>query len=560
MTLRLPIGYSDFQEIIENELVLVDKTLMIKTVLDDAKILLFTRPRRFGKTLNLSMLYYFFSCQENDKTDLFTGMNIKEAGERYLQHQGQYPVIFITLKSIKQATFESALETVAAIVAECYLSHRQLLESDQLLDAEKTLFHRIIEKQASDAELQRSLYTLSRWLHAHTKQKIVILIDEYDAPLHSAYLNGYYKEMIDFMREFLSAGLKDNVHLYKAAMTGILRVAKENIFSGLNNLAVYSFLDIEYAQYFGFTETETNALFKQAGLDQDLQAIKKWYNGYQVNNLTLYNPWSIINCIKKQGRLELYWVNTSDNALIKSIVAESVPQLKEDFETLMAGQAIQGSINPHLIFKDLSKSRVACLTLLVMSGYLNAVSEENESGDRLHVLRIPNQEVMRLFHTTIVDWISGAEGIEWFVDFLRYLTSGDIPRFEAALQQIALNVFSYYDVKGYKPENFFHGFTLGMIVTLQKEYVVLSNRESGLGRYDIALIPKQPDTNKQAIVFEFKSIDDNSNEALEAAAQTALAQINTKAYEAELKAFGAEQILKLGVAFCGKSLRLVCEN
>lgn len=558
--LRYTIGYSDFKEIIEEQRVLVDKTLMIPQIIDDAKVLLFTRPRRFGKTLNLSTLKYFFSCHEKKSAILFKGLNIEKAPERYWAHQGKYPVISLSLKDIKASNYEEAYRSICELIANLYDDYDYLLESDALSENSKQRFYRTLSKSSELEEIKTSLQVLCKWLFAHHGQKVLLLIDEYDTPIHAAYIKDYYEKMIEFMREFLGVTLKDNVYFYKAVITGILRISKENLFSGLNHIEVYSFLSPKYAEYFGFTEIEVDDLFKRADLKHDLEQVKTWYNGYQVDGKTLYNPWSIVSCIKKGGEFAPYWVNTSDNALIGQLIATGGHDFQCDFEQLMQGQKIESIIDENLTFQRLKGNRAAILNLLFMAGYLNAISNpENHSpveGQSTYQLRIPNQEVHNLYHWLIYDWLGGNSGKLWFPQFLQELREGKLDIFEKKLEQMMKNVFSYYDLKTKEPEQFFHGFTLGLVADMQKDYVIKSNRESGDGRYDIALIPKDQTSGLQGFIFEIKSVLSDDQAVLKKHAEKALAQIDALGYDQEMYSQGVSKLTKIGMAFSGKKIAM----
>lgn len=563
--LRYPIGYSDFREIIEEKRVLVDKTLMIRDVIDDSKVLLFTRPRRFGKSLNLSMLRYFFEKpnERSSKKDLFRGMKIKQAAKHYLEHQNRYPVITLSLKGIKQDSFSRSYEDLLLTLAELFNAHRYLADSDKLTRQDKTTIDDFLSCKPSSSQVGQALKLLSRYLEAHHGEKVLMLIDEYDTPIHAAYVSDYYAQMIKFMRGFLGETLKDNPHLYKAVITGILRVSKENLFSGLNHLEVYPFLHPKYAEYFGFTESEVDALFKKAGLTHDTKQIKAWYNGYQVDHVTLYNPWSILKCVKNDGEVAPYWVNTSDNALIGKLISSYGSGIQKDFEKLMQGESIEALIDEHMTFKRLSNNRAAILNLLFMAGYLNAVEKVDSDipveGENTYTLRIPNQEVHNLYHWLIYDWLSGSSGKLWFPGFLADLRGGRLDEFGKKLEKLVVNVFSYYDLKTRSPEQFFHGFTLGLVADMQKDYWIRSNRESGDGRYDIALIPKDKKAGLQGFLFEIKNIKNATITQVRKTATRALKQINRLGYDQELIEQGATKITKIGIAFCGKKIAMASE-
>ncbi len=565
MNLRLPIGVSDFQELRTDPdtYTFVDKSLFIRDIIDDgAKTILLIRPRRFGKTLNISMLKYFFSCTEQNTAELFDGLKICNAGDKYWAHQGQYPVIFITLKSAKSTGFDRAYRKIQGLVAACYREFRYLLAVDDLLDEdEKEFFRRITGKRAPQDEVEQSLLYLSEWLYKHHKKRPLILIDEYDAPIHAAYFSDdpdYYKNIIDFMREFFGSTLKDNKYHYKGVLTGILRVARESLFSDLNHLPVYSLLTEQYAEYFGFTEDEVTALFAKSALSVDLADVKRWYNGYYVRDIVLYNPWSILFCLANKGRLEAYWVNTSEDKLIREMLTRHDVDLHDNIAELIQGKEINAFINPFLNFNQLDSNSDTVLSLLYMAGYLNALNPQyDEMTDEInYTLRIPNKEVRSVYKHIIFGWLAGQRKTKWLIACLDDLKAGRMQPFEAALQEIAYNILSCHDAGGANPEQFYHGLLLGLILYLNGEYTILSNREAGMGRYDIALFPKSPNSNDSGIIFELKRTDSNDEAHLTQVAQEALRQIEDKEYDRMPEAGHTKGWLKLGVAFSGKALRM----
>lgn len=501
--MKLPIGYSDFKEIIDDRCYFVDKTLMIKDIIDDAKILLITRPRRFGKTLNLSMLRYFFekNASDEDNSYLFNGLAITKAGEAYTQHQGKYPVIFISFKDVKDNNFAEAYNNISVLLSQAFSRYSELLSSDKLLDSQKEVFCSVLEGRANKERIKTALQDLTQYLSLHYNAKPIVLIDEYDTPIQASYINGYYDEMVQFMRGFLSAGLKDNIHLHKGVLTGILRVAKENIFPGLNNLKVYTLLDNNYSRYFGFTEEEVLNLLHESKLEEKADEIQRWYNGYQFGEQVIYNPWSIINCVSEQGKLVPYWVNTSDNTLIKDLLANSDVNFKDHFELLLAGKELEAYIDPNIIYSSLQGNETSVWTLLLMSGYLKVTSCVPKGIKYVCSLHIPNREVLSLYDEIVTDWLFGRKNIQWYSRFLEYLRHGEIEKFARAMQEVVLDIFSYHDAGSRTPENFYHGFVMGLIASLRDEYYIDSNRESGFGRYDLAIIPKTKDNkgNRPAI-------------------------------------------------------------
>ena len=564
MLLRMPIGESDFKNLRMNLATYVDKSLFIRDILDRADaVTLITRPRRFGKTLNLSMLKYFFSCNEENSAQLFDGLKIREAGGDYWQEQGQYPVVFITLKSANGKDFSTAYDKIAGLLAECYREFAYLLTAEGILDEnEKKFFQRITEETATQSEVENSIHRLTRWLHKYHGKNTIVLFDEYDAPIHAGYFSegeGYYKKMVNFMREFLSNSLKDNKYMHKGIVTGILRVAKESIFSQFNNPAVFTFLDPEYAEYFGFTEEEVAALFSQLDVPVDLNEVKAWYNGYYVEDLVLYNPWSIISCLSRKGRTVPYWINMSENKLIQQIIKRNEVDLQEDFTALMQGKEITTFINPYLNFNELEENCDAALSLLYMSGYLNALNPKYDdlTDEMNYTVRIPNKEVRSVYKHIISGWLSGKHKSKWLIACLEDLKAGRMEPFKAALQEIAYNILSCHDAGGRTPEQFYHGLLLGLVLYLHGEYTIRSNREAGTGRYDIALLPKDRDSHASGIIFELKRTDSSDEALLTQVAEEALQQIRDRGYQHMAEAAHVTKWLHLGVAFSGKAVQMV---
>ena len=563
MKLRLPKGISNFRKLRTTDAetdpyTFVDKSLLIRDVIKDEEVLLFTRPRRFGKTLSLSMLYYFFSCTEEGTEDLFKGLKIADNKDFCAKHQGQYPTIFITFKEVKSVDYKTAYDDIKLRIVGCYLQFDYLLESSKLNAPEKKSFQRFVDNKATISEIKYSLKQLSHWLQKHHGENVVILVDEYDTPIQSAYFNGYYKKMIELMRGILSDGLKDNDYLYKGILTGILRVSKEGIFSGLNNPEVYTFLDRAYGEYFGFTEDEVEELFKSLP-EVDLADVKTWYNGYQANDLVLYNPWSILSCLKKKGVLKPYWINVSDNQLIHELLTGPNTPLQEDFMALLQGEELTAFIDPYLNFNRLKRDSTTGLTLLYMAGYLNASSQEmdEETGEVYCSLRIPNKEVKIIYRRIVATYLSTSSNTQWLSQCIANLAKGEVDDFEEKLTKIANNIFSYHDSGSQEPEKFYHGLLLGLAFYCEHTHRVYSNREAGDGRYDIALLPSNAAPDLHGIIFEIKSLPKKASEKqLIAAAEDALKQIEEKKYQRMQEAENVQKWLYLGVAFSGKELKL----
>ena len=566
--MELPIGFDDFGKVRANNLKFVDKTLFIKEVLDNRhiEVSIITRPRRFGKTLNLSTLHHFLAAEVNQQktAGMFADLKIAAVDNgAYMQYQGQYPVIFVSFKDAKGNTAQKIFRAIQLVMQKLYRAHNYLLNSAQLSPNDKELFNTFLTGAADKITLTKALEILCELLAKHIKKKVFLLIDEYDTPIQSGYLHGYYNEITDFMRGMFGAALKTNPYLDRAVITGILRVAKESLFSGLNNVVVYSLLNPKYSQYFGFTETEVNELLKQANLSEQEPKVRAWYNGYVFGKTVVYNPWSIVNYFVNNGSLQPYWVNTSDNNLIKTLLLESNTEFKAKFELLLREETVTAVIDENVVFGDLKQNNRAIWSLLLMSGYLKSLATTNDMGNIICQCAIPNFEVKTLYCNIIKDWLSNGDGIIWYQNFLTHLLQGDIKEFVADFGQILAQTVSFHDV-AHNPEAFYHGFMLGLAAGVdQKQYEVKSNRESGVGRYDIAIIPK--DTLKPAIILEIKSVTPSklskrkSATVLQKEAQTALAQIDSNQYTTELVQRGITNIVKIGLAFAGKEFRVATE-
>jgi hypothetical protein len=550
---KIPIGTSDFKEIINGNYYYVDKSLFIKEMIEDgSKVLLLPRPRRFGKTLNMSMLRYFYEKTEEEHSYLFKNLKINQHKE-IMDMQGKYPVIYITFKDIKYADWENCFESLKYLIKEEYSRHKYLLEGKVLEEYEKEEFIRVLKGEAKDVVYLQGLKILSKYLYRYHQQKAVILIDEYDVPIQTGYIKGYYDKIIDFMRIFLSGGLKDNHYLQKGVLTGILRVTKESIFSGLNNLKVSTIIKNHYSEHFGFLEEEIKEILKYYQIEFNMDKVKKWYNGYIFGETIIYNPWSILNYIDnyKKG-FRPYWVNTSSNDLVRKVLAKSGQTVKIELEDLIKGKDIVKPINEDIVLKDVNKDSENVWSFLLFSGYLKVVHEEFKRGKTYCHLRIPNLEVKYLYEEIILSWFSESINTEKFDFMLTSLVSGDIKTFSKILKEFVLSSVSYFDTGGNESEKVYHAFVLGMLIALWEDYEVKSNRESGYGRYDVAIIPK--DQNKIGIIIEFKKVDHDDQETLETAAKNALKQIRDKEYKKELVDRGIKEIIELGIAFEGKNV------
>lgn len=566
-TFRLPIGYDIFGEIIRNNMNVIDKSLLIRDIIDDlSQVIVITRPRRFGKTTNLSMLHYYFAKEAyGESTEgLFKGMQIMNAEERYLKYHRQYPVIFVSFKDVKDHRYENTYAAFCGLMSQLYTEHQYVLDSPNLGSHQKKSFQRILDKEATEDEMRTALRDLTEYLFRVNKIKPWLFIDEYDTPIQSAYLHGYYEDVISLMRSMLSSVLKSNPYLHRSVITGILRIAKESLFSGINNLRVYSILQPDYSQYFGFTETEVIDIAKKSEAENLLPEIKNWYNGYQIGNTTLYNPWSIVNCMRDKD-LRPYWVNTSDNQLIKNLLLQSSDAFKANFELLLQGQTVERRIDENMVFGDLDKSEIAVWSLLLMAGYLKVVAQQRTDLGLTVTLQIPNYEVKNLYRQLILQGLANSHDIDWFNQFLDDLLIGKLDPFEKTLREIMEQVVSTRDM-GKQPEAFYHGFMLGLTASIHGKtgYELKSNRESGDGIYDYVIYSQ--DKEKPSIIFEFKKVEIDKKNPLEVenllmqSAKKAVKQITQKNYIAELKQRGVTKIIKIALAFCGKQFKMYYEE
>ncbi len=561
-TKKLPVGISDFREIVTGDYCYVDKTLFIKEVLDKGdKILLLPRPRRFGKTLNLSMLKYFYDCcpptetgAENNAGNLFASLAISKAGDQYMEKVGQSPVIFLSFKDIKVLDWETSLDNLKQLIQAHYLEHKYLLESKKLEPEEKDYFKKIIDLTGSTGDYGNSLRKLLIFLNRYYQKKVVILIDEYDAPIHAGFNYGYYDQIINFMRNFLSGGLKDaDQYLEKSVITGIMRVAKESIFSGLNNPGVYTLLAEEFSDKFGFTEKEVENLLTEFQLTERYEEVRKWYNGYRFGETVIYNPWSIINFLgSKAKEIKPYWINTSDNKIVETLLSDGGKELKEELELLIQGESIEKVIEENIVFKDIPHREDLLWSFLLMGGYLKytAKRRNQSTGEMFYMLTLPNQEVRTVYAGIIKSFFESKIQNKQLSIMLKALTDGEIDVFEEIFAQFVLNAMSVFDVGGGDPEKVYHAFVMGLLLWLVPGYEVKSNRESGYGRYDIMLIPA--DSSGLGYVIEFKKV--RKKETMETALESALKQIEEKKYETELIQRGIHRIKKLAIVFSGKEV------
>ena len=555
----MPIGVDDFRKLRENGLEYVDKTDLIRRLLDrpGVEVVLLPRPRRFGKTLNLTMLRCWFEKREEDLSHLFQDLAIWQAGSDYRASFQRHPVIHLSFKGSKAATFEGCRAVIREKIIDLYNERRHLLDEGHLGAVDARRFQQILDGTAEQALYERALLDLSGHLHSHHGEKVVILIDEYDEPIHAGYLHGYAQKILDFMRNFLGAGMKGNAHLFRAVITGILRVAKENLFSGLNNPGVYTLLRPEYGTCFGFTEAEVTALLERSGRAGALGGVRAWYNGYLFGGEVVYNPWSIL-CFLDSSDAELrpYWLQTSSNDLVRELLERYSVKLQPVFEALLEGGTIERVLDDNVALSELRTSEDALWSLLVFSGYLKAEKRSRGEGEQSsHLLSIPNREVRQIYATTFRSWMKArVEGSGGSLDELtEALLGGDAESFEEQLQLFVTNLLSYHDPGKLRPERVYHGFVVGLLAVLEPDYQVRSNRESGKGRPDVTIRPSSP--GKPGVVLELK-VARPGRKTLEEALAEGLSQLSARDYGAELRAAGAAPVHAMVVAFDGKDVRV----
>ena len=550
MKKNLPVGNSNFNKIIENDLYFVDKSFLIKNIVDSkSEVLLFTRPRRFGKTLNMNMLKSFFEIENAEKNKkCFQELAISSAGEKYAELQGKYPVIFLSFKDIKFTNWEDSFYDFKAIIRAETAKFQYLLTSNSIADFEKNYFSKILSNTAPDEDYRRFLISMSSALCRHHGVPAILLIDEYDTPIQQSFQHGYYDKMIDFMRVFLGCALKDNSNLYFAALTGILRVSKESIFSGLNNLKVNTVIDDEYSEYFGFTQREVDEMAEYYDSADKLPEIKEWYDGYKFGSLDIYNPWSVLNYFKHKCKAQPYWVNTSGNEIIIDLLKKLSERDIENLSKLLKGDIVESTIETNTIYRDIMQNRVSIFSFLLMTGYLKTVGSDNSPRRPLYRLQIPNMEIECVYDDEIIRYTEQILENDYFVNIVDEIKNGETAKFRKNLERIISGCMSFYD----SHENFYHGFMIGITALMNKYYIAKSNRESGSGRFDLAFFPRK--NNCPPIVMEFKTCEKPEN--LIETASDALRQIDTKKYESELSENSEFETVKYGIAFCGKNISI----
>ena len=553
----LPIGISDYIRA-QAEYYYVDKTMMIKEFLDQKPLVsLFTRPRRFGKTLNMDMLRVFFEISDEDTGRFFTDKKIWKCGESYRSHQGKYPVIFLTFKDVKFTSWEATRDKIRSLLQEEYGRHESILSGDRLAEYEKEYFIRILDGTASEVDLSSALEKLSKMLTEYYGTAPTIIIDEYDTPIQEGYSQDFYQEIIGFMRNFFSGAFKDNRYLSYGFLTGILRIAQESIFSGLNNLTVNSVLDEEYDEYFGFTDAEVREMLQYYGALGKYQELKEWYDGYLFGKEEIYNPWSVINYIAKGYIPQAYWVNTGKNEILEDVLKNATDDITERLYALLQGERVVAKIDQNVVYRSLSEDPANIYSLLLVAGYLKAPGKELQAdGSWLCEVSIPNREIAAVYKSEILSHLLQVGAITRTTanKIAESLYSNDSDRLQKAIAEYLDRSISFYDAGA---EGFYHGLVLGLIALMDNQYKIKSNRESGDGRYDISLFPR---TEKHpGILMELKWKNGLDEKMLERFAEEALHQMENKRYDTEMREEGIGKILKFGIAFSGKKVKIMTE-
>lgn len=541
----LPIGVSDFK-LATTGYYYVDKTLMIRDFLDKKPMVsLFTRPRRFGKTLNMDMLRVFFEKTNEDTSVYFKDKQIWQCGDYYTKHQGQYPVIFLTFKDVKSMTWEETFQKIRRLISLEFIRHNELETSSVLTAYEKEQYHLLAKDSGDEVDCQMGLQLLSLLLHKHYGRECIIIIDEYDTPIQQGHTCNFYPEIVNFMRNFFSGGLKDNPHLAFGFLTGILRVAKESIFSGMNNLKTYSILDDGYSSYFGFTEKEVKDMLRYYGKDDKYNELSEWYDGYRFGNTEIFNPWSVINYISDNCFPKAFWQSTGSNEIIGEIIQTATPEITKDLYKLLCGEKIAAYIDTGVIYPEVQNNPYSIYSFLLVAGYLKVANIYPQSdGNFMCDVAIPNKEITFVYEKEV---LNRTNQNSLAISISQAIFSKDTQKLQSLLEDFMVKSISSIDGAN---EGFYHGMMLGLCAILGNRYKIRSNRESGLGRFDIQLMPLTK--GMPGFIFEFKHTKDEHTD-LSALADSALQQIETKKYDTELRDNGVNSIIRIGIAFRGKS-------
>ena len=552
----LPIGVSDYQDACKNYYY-VDKTLLIKEFLDERpKVSLFTRPRRFGKTLNMDMIRTFFEKTTEDTSVYFRDKKIWSCGDFYRVHQGKYPVVFLSFKDVKYPSWEETYQTLQKLIAQEFRRHDELASSSALSDYEKEEYSRLATEAADEVGYQMSLRTLTLLLHKHHDTAPIVIIDEYDTPIQQGHVNGFYDTVIGFMRNLFSGGLKDNPNLSYGFLTGILRVAKESIFSGLNNLKINSILDERYSEYFGFTSDEVREMAEYYGASEKYQEICDWYDGYRFGNTDIFNPWSVIGYFNNNCRAKAFWQSTGSNDIIREVLASATPDIMERLETLMKGESFVTHIDTGVIYPQIQNDPSSVYSFLLVAGYLKAMSCDQAYGeDYMCEVALPNKEISFVYSKEILSQLEYIIPRSLAIEIQEAIYKVDIPALQRALEKYLMQTISFYDSNA---EDFYHGMVLGFCAMLNNNYRITSNREASEGRYDVQLLPLRKQL--PGILIELKAGKDLSEAQLEDLSKVALQQINDRAYSVELQAMKVPSVVKMGLAFSGKHARISGEQ
>lgn len=549
--LPLPVGVSDYR-LASTEYYYVDKTLLLKAFLDERPMVsLFTRPRRFGKTLNMDMIRTFFEKTEEDTSVYFRNKKIWSCGQKYREYQGKYPVIFVTFKDVKCETWEETLSKIAEVLSNEFSRHGEVLDSAECNEQDKLYFRQAAARELDATRLESAFSTLSRMLHQCHGVAPILIVDEYDTPIQQGYMRDFYDRIILFMRNLFSGGLKDNRHLSYGFLTGILRVAKESIFSGLNNLAINSILDSKYSQFFGFTPEEVGEIAAYYGAKDKYGEIEEWYDGYRFGNTEIFNPWSVINYFRNDQQPGAYWQATGSNDILSEVLSNADEEIYERLHALLRGESFLTYIDTDVIYPEIRSNPSSVYSFLLVSGYLKFTASDLFGAGYMCQVAVPNKEIAFVYNKEILQKLENIIPQATAISIQQAIYSGDAKQLQASLRKLLLQSASCYDTAG---ENFYHGLVLGLCAMLDNRYAVTSNREAGEGRYDIQLLPRAK--NLPGILIELKAARGVTGEELKTLSETALQQIQEKRYDTEMAARGVAQILKYGVAFSGKNVEI----